>query len=149
VPTAGKCAAPAATPHVCKRGDVADCQAQCDKGNGESCTILGRYYRDELVPKDEVRARHTLERACALESYDGCASYGAMLFYGQGGPKDEKRALSLFELACDRGAPRGCCNLALTMDPGVRVYDNGFARAVPERVAPAVLSMFVRRSARR
>jgi uncharacterized protein len=141
----GKCVASAAQlPHVCKPDNPQDCVAQCEKKSGESCTILGRYYRDVLQPKDPARARWALQQACSLDDFDGCASLGAMLLYGEGGPKEEARAHELFKRACDRGAARGCYNEATTLDPAIKMAGFGFVEAVPEKVGLDVLNLFVR-----
>ena len=144
VMSAGKCVGAAVqAAHVCKPSDIKDCEAQCQKKNAPSCTILGRHFRDVAEPRDDARARWALGQACTLEDHDGCASFGAMLLYGQGGPKEEARAHELFKTACDKGAPRGCYNEAAETG-GVKMAALGFVEAVPEKVGPEVLNLFIR-----
>lgn len=143
VSVGGKCTAPTTAAHVCRPGDVKDCVAQCEKGDGESCAIVGRYYRDELQPPDQARGREALSKSCELGHADGCASFGASLLYGMGGPKDEARAHELFKRACNQGAPRGCYNEAISTE-GVQSKHFGWVDGVPEQVGSKVLALFER-----
>lgn len=109
--TNGKCARPTTeTTHVCKLGDVRDCTLQCDKGNAESCDLLGYMFSTGTngVSKNEAEAYKLFDKACTAAVPTGCLNLGIMVYNGLGTAKDPARGLQLFEQACNGGSGLGC-----------------------------------------
>jgi TPR repeat protein len=120
VHVAGKCTSKTTTaPHLCKKGDLQDCTAQCDKGHAGSCYQLGLLYRGGLgVPRDDARALGLFDKACTGGSLMGCVSQGLQYQYGYGTAKDFNKSLALFKRACDEGEEYGCLNLGVVIERG-------------------------------
>jgi TPR repeat protein len=106
----GKCTKPtAAEKHVCKRGDLADCKAQCEAGEAWSCSRFGAVLLTSAGDKDAAAA---FQRSCDLGHPGGCSNFGLLLAKGAGVGKDDAKAATFFEKACSGGDPTGCFNLA-------------------------------------
>jgi hypothetical protein len=103
----GKCAENPPV-HVCRIGDIVDCTAQCDRGQPESCGILG-FAAHYGKPEDKERARVLYEKACKGGAQFGCAGLGVL----EKEKKNFTEALRLFTGACDAGNARGCQNLGV------------------------------------
>lgn len=111
----GKCTKPsaAADRHVCRRGDVPDCTAQCDKGEATSCArAASAYLSGTGVGEDAGKAAALYKKSCDLGYARGCSNYGALLSKGTGVAKDDGAAARSFEKACGGGEAVGCFNLA-------------------------------------
>jgi hypothetical protein len=105
----GKCGKPtAAEKHVCNRGDVAECKAQCEAGEGWSCSRFGAAL---LGSSDGGGAASAFKKSCDLGHPGGCSNYGLLLSKGTGVPKDDVAAATFFGQACSGGDPTGCFNL--------------------------------------
>jgi uncharacterized protein len=126
VMSAGKCAAPnAQRPHRCRPGDIADCTAQCDRGQPESCVNLGfASERGQGAAPDVNRAAQLYQKACELGSALGCHNLGYLLSEGPGIAHDAAKAASLFERACTEGEARGCNSLGAAFFAGAGVAAN-------------------------
>ena len=110
--TEGKCAAPGATAHQCKEGDMRDCTEQCSRGNLQSCAFLAQIYELDLGPTDVSRATPLYKQACEGGESWACVNLGVMYEKGRGGaPQDEPRAVVLYKKACEAGVAQGCGNL--------------------------------------
>jgi hypothetical protein len=104
----GKCTkVTAGTKHVCKAGDLADCKAQCDAGDGWSCSRFGA----ALLASDATGASGAFKKSCDLGHAGGCSNYGLLLSKGLGASKDDPAAATFFGKACSGGDPTGCFNL--------------------------------------
>lgn len=107
----GKCTKAAANEkHVCKAGDVADCKAQCEAGEGWSCSRLGAALIGGGSP-DAGGAAAAFKKSCDLGHPGGCTNYGLLFSKGAGVSKDDAQAAAMFEKACSGGDPTGCFNL--------------------------------------
>jgi hypothetical protein len=121
--SAGKCAVPTAQrPHQCDPRDVADCSAQCDRGQPESCVNLGfAHERGQGAPRDLPRASQLYAKACELGSALGCHNAGYLLHEGEGMTHDPAKAVGLFEKACLGGEARGCNSLGAALFAGAGI----------------------------
>ena len=110
---------PSSEKHVCKPDDEADCSAQCDAGNLESCYHLGRLRIDwtqtglsGAAKQDE--ARPLLKKACDGGVIESCVALGEVLVgEASGSGIAELRtavteAGALWDAACEAGSGRGC-----------------------------------------
>lgn len=109
----GKCAKPAAqAAHECRPDDVADCQAQCDKGQATSCARLARLVaKGKAGDADPQKSAQLFDKACQSDQGDACSDLGIQYVNGKGVGADPNRALKLFEKACQLGEANGCFNL--------------------------------------
>lgn len=111
----GKCAraavAAAAERHVCKKGDVSDCEKQCAAGEGWSCSRAGSAYVGGAggVAEDQAKASSLFKKSCELGHAGGCANMGVLLT--KGANKDDAQAAQLFDKACAGGDAVGCFDL--------------------------------------
>jgi TPR repeat protein len=141
----GKCAKPdAVSTHVCAWDDPRDCEAQCGRGDAESCFNIGWLYENgKNVGKDEARAHALYQKSCDGGSAKGCRGLGWSYESGKGVQADPARAAQLYRQACDRGDNQGCKNLGWLHENGkgmardyaaaLRLYkqacDGGFVEA--------------------
>jgi uncharacterized protein len=129
----GKCAKPTAdaTRWGCAPGDLADCTAQCGRGDGEGCLQLGNIYAEGTgVAKDEVRATQLFQQACDVGEGSSCVLVGMRTIAGKGVAEDAARGMQLLKRACDGGAPLGCHIAGLLYETGQHVTRDD-ARAAP------------------
>lgn len=118
----GRCAEPVAdTPHVCNPDDLADCQAQCEKGDATSCERLAALLaRDTPPPTPEpvpspapggsasASGAEPKLRASSSSAAEQSASAGEVPVLAGGGGQQAQAAL---EKSCKLGSARGCANL--------------------------------------
>jgi Sel1 repeat len=84
-------------------------QHACDRGDGESCFLLGSLsYAGEGVPQDPARAFTLLNRSCSLGWDRGCSGLAECYRGGVGTAPDPARALQLFDKACRNGIAPSC-----------------------------------------
>ncbi len=89
-------------------------EQRCNGGDIDSCLFLAdQYYRGDILPKNQAKARIFFRQACTKGHGDACASLGVMLERGEGGPRDWNGAEGLYRKACDGGSAIGCNNLAV------------------------------------
>ncbi len=88
-------------------------QNACDRGDSESCFLLGSlFYSGSGVPKDPARAFTLLQRSCSSGWPRGCAGLAELYRAGIGAPLDEARALEEFNKACRAGVASSCFSAA-------------------------------------
>ncbi|MEZ4257469.1 MAG: SEL1-like repeat protein [Polyangiaceae bacterium] len=117
----GKCTARRAdVAHVCQPSDPADCKAQCEKGDMQSCSFLAymHHYGAPGVEVDFALARALYERSCNGDIPDSCAGLGILYQHALGVPRDVARGHGLQVEACEAGNPRGCNNLGVDFEKG-------------------------------
>ncbi len=84
-------------------------QTACDRGDGESCFLLGSlYYAGKSIPKDPVRAFALLQRSCSSGWWRGCSGLGECYRAGVGTAVDNVRAIEEFDKACQAGIASSC-----------------------------------------
>ncbi len=84
-------------------------QNACDRGDGESCFLLGSLsYAGSGVPKDPSRAFALLQRSCSLGWSRGCAGLAECYRAGVGTAVDATRAVEEFDKACKGGVASSC-----------------------------------------
>jgi hypothetical protein len=112
----GMCTKDTARPHVCLPDDVADCTAQCDRGDRESCANLAvqRLKSGQDVPG----AVKLLEKACAAGAAKGCNGLGVVAAKGMQGGVDFAAAMTHYLRACELGYMRACYNVAWSHHQG-------------------------------
>jgi len=110
---------PVDAPYLCAFGDAVECQSQCDRGDVNSCDVLGFMRRyGKGVPKDTAGAAKLYVLGCDHADAIACASLGEMTYNGDGVPKDRSKALALFERACNLGDLAACGNLGAAQARG-------------------------------
>lgn len=120
---------PTDRPYLCAFGDGAECTAQCDRGDINSCDVLASMLREGRgVAKDLGAAAARYAVAC--DSADGiaCANLASERYGGNGVRRDLALAAKLYARACDLGEVSACGNLAT-----MRMLGEG----VPKDVAAA------------
>lgn len=97
------------------RDDPSECRAQCDRGNGPSCTRLGYLiaHGERGFVRNERQALSFYERACTLGHPAGCFNAGVMHALDGTHRQDETLAASYWDQACSDGYPAACSNLGL------------------------------------
>jgi hypothetical protein len=123
----GACVKESDQPHQCAPGNASDCQAQCEAGDAESCSILGSmHWRGDGVDKDWGKSVELHREACDKGVMRSCRYAGNSLLTGRGAKKDLKAAAALLDKACVAGDGIGCVELGrleLERDNGdVAVY---------------------------
>lgn len=110
----GKCTQTPAVAYVCAPADKADCRAQCDKGNAESCfhAAMPDFATDVKDRLPIAEAMKLLAKACDGGSARGCTGLGAFHAFGGAGSVDVGKATALFDRACAAGDAEGCTSLA-------------------------------------
>jgi TPR repeat protein len=84
-------------------------QSACDRGDGESCFLLGSlYYAGKSIPKDPARAFALLQRSCSLGWWRGCSGLGECYRAGVGTAVDNAQAIEEFDKACQAGIASSC-----------------------------------------
>jgi hypothetical protein len=84
-------------------------QSACDRGDAESCFILGSlYYAGTGVPKRQERAFALFQRACSGGWSRGCSGLGECYRAGAGTTVDNALALENFDKACRAGIAPSC-----------------------------------------
>ena len=111
---AGKCTLTPVEAYVCAPNDKPDCQAQCDKGNAESCfhaamPDFAAAVTDRLPVEQAMKL---LDKSCAGGSARGCTGLALFHAMGAAGSVDIGKATALFDRACAAGDPEGCTELA-------------------------------------
>ncbi len=102
-------------------------QSACEKGDGESCFLLGSLYMAGFgVPKDAERAFALFQRSCSVGWRRGCFGLAESYRDGNGATIDNARAIESFDKACRAGLVPGCFS-ASSMYQGL--HDNAAAQA--------------------
>lgn len=84
----------------------------CTLDNAQGCAYTGVAYSLKSTP-DHAKASFYMDKACQMNSGDGCWNLGYLYAYGLGVTKDEKRAFELYERSCELGYGVGCEAVAL------------------------------------
>lgn len=93
-----------------------DAEAKCNKGDAESCALIGGAYLTGKggKTKDEAKGVELLTKACNGKSPMGCEFLGRAYDEGRGVPVDQAKGMSLFKQACELGGGGGCRSFALS-----------------------------------
>ena len=84
-------------------------QSACDRGDGESCFLLGSlYYAGKGVPKDPARAFALFRQSCSSGWWRGCSGLAECYRAGAGTAVDNARAIEDFDKACQAGIASSC-----------------------------------------
>jgi TPR repeat protein len=84
-------------------------QSACDRGDGESCFLLGSLsFAGEGVAKDPDRAFALLNKSCSASWWRGCSGLAECYRAGIGAPADHTKAIQLFDKACREGIASSC-----------------------------------------
>ncbi|HEU5058531.1 MAG TPA: tetratricopeptide repeat protein [Kofleriaceae bacterium] len=100
-------------PRMCRPGDAADCERQCQAGEPVSCAVAGAMYeRGTGVRPSAQTAFKYYKQACAKGNIDGCTGQAYLYSKGEGGiTEDGPKAEKMFTDACKRGNGRACSGL--------------------------------------
>jgi TPR repeat protein len=94
---------------VAGEGDGKYFQEACDRGDGESCFLLGSlYFAGGGVPRDPARAFALLQQSCSYGWWRGCGGLGECYRAGAGTSVDNGRAIEEFDKACRGGVASSC-----------------------------------------
>jgi TPR repeat protein len=94
-------------PHACAPDDVADCDAQCQKGDGASCDRFGSLVaRGKAGTPDPARALAAFQKSCDAGYANGCANLGIRLAFGPS--HDAVKGAAAFARGCGLGSARSC-----------------------------------------
>jgi len=84
-------------------------QSACDKGDGESCFLLGSlFYEGRAFPRDVARSFSLLQQSCSSGWWRGCGGLAELYRAGQGTLMDANLALDNFDKACREGIAPSC-----------------------------------------
>ncbi|MFM7841185.1 MAG: tetratricopeptide repeat protein [Nitrospira sp.] len=88
-------------------------RAQCDKGEGLACAVLGeRYEHGEGVTQDFTQAAAFFRKACDGGYAEGCSNLGVAYEHGEGVKQSTPEALNYYGKACGMKDQAGCEALA-------------------------------------
>jgi TPR repeat protein len=116
----GKCTSKtSAKAYRCKLGDVPNCEAQCEAGNAESCTLAGMVYgrgtRQKFggdTPIDLKKAVPLFRKGCDGGDPMGCLKLGQVYQVGAGVAEDHDKARELYKTGCDAGFAAACTGMS-------------------------------------
>lgn len=95
--------------HLVKDSEGSFFQSACDRGDAESCFLLGSlYYAGIGVSKDPARAFGLFQKSCAAGWPRGCSGLGECYRAGAGTALNSALALENFEKACRAGIAPSC-----------------------------------------
>jgi hypothetical protein len=95
--------------HMVKESQGSFFETACDKGDGESCFLLGSlYYAGSGVPKDPGRAFELFSKSCSDGWSRGCSGLAECYRAGVGTTEDDALALENFDKACRAGVASSC-----------------------------------------
>lgn len=110
-----------AKPHRCAPGDVADCTAQCDAGDADSCFNLAvAYVEGEGVERDRDAAQARFDQACAGGHTAACTQLGLRLKWKE----DAERVASLLDRSCAEGDALACRTFGQALIRGKQLGDD-------------------------
>lgn len=91
---------------------AAEHEADCRRGDGEACWVVGRWYRGGLrLPQDLPKARQLLSQGCSRQFQKSCDELNE-LDLENGTPAQVSVAASYFERRCDTGEVHRCMDMA-------------------------------------
>ena len=94
---------------TCAGGNVKDCRARCDQGDGESCYRLGWFYEEGEVFDGSIRKAVKLyERACEANWAVSCRALGILYWQGEDVDRNPKKAVKYYRKACGLGLVEAC-----------------------------------------
>ncbi|WP_419903413.1 tetratricopeptide repeat protein [Kiloniella sp.] len=97
-------------------------QFGCDRGDAETCFILGGMYMNgNEVKQDDTIAAKLFEQACDGDDAYGCSALAAMYLKGEGVNTDHQKAIALFKESCNSDNSLGCYGLANMYSKGLGV----------------------------
>jgi TPR repeat protein len=103
---------PTDAPYLCAFGDAAECRAQCDRGDMNSCDVLGfMLWHGKGVTPDLAQAAALYRKTCDTDDSIGCSNLAVFLYRGDGVDVDQVKAAALFEHGCALGDKGSCNNL--------------------------------------
>ena len=108
----------------------------CNGGSAEACAYQGLQLSESSDRASEAPA--ILEKACELQSGNGCATLGFLYATGKAVKKDDKRATVLYRKSCELGDAQGCYNAGLMAESGRGVKEDT-ARAAADYEAACEL----------
>lgn len=92
----------------------------CNRGDGESCFMLGSlYYGGDGVPRNLEYSAALFQQSCTAGFTRGCGQIGESYLFGEGVPKDIVKARQILESACDAGYGPGCFNVGIMHRQGI------------------------------
>jgi hypothetical protein len=129
VDSEGTCVAEqSAGPHRCEPTDIADCTAQCDGGNADSCFNLAiAHVEGEGVERDRDRARALFDQACTGGNVSACTQLALRLDW----KADATRVGELLAKTCEAGDALACRTYGQELIRGKRLASNGPSGASP------------------
>ena len=96
-------------------------RAACERGNLESCGVLGMALSPEEREVDETLVKVT-QRAmagCMRNVAKSCLQAGLLVSGGMGAKKDEEQSANYIKLACKLGDVEGCNTLGFFLERGI------------------------------
>lgn len=126
----------------CRKGNLASCLIQCNRGHGKSCYKTALAYRTGESPsisQSGSKYRYYLERACTMRYPDACFEMGRHILWYQEEQCDARTARcdktrvalgrKLITSACQRGSVRACRLLAAALTSGELFFERDPGRA--------------------
>ncbi len=97
---------------TCAGGNVKDCRARCDGGEGEACYRLGWFYEEgEVFDGNMKKAVKLYDRACDANWAVACRALGILYWQGEDVERNAKKAVAYYQKACGLGLPEACPTL--------------------------------------
>ena len=134
-PSAAGATAKAGGGKVCDFDKNEECQAECDKGNGESCYNAGYYLLGFSKSGSLARSRDMkaavafFRKGCDANNGDACNFLALAYIYGEqyetGIRLDRPKSLALATKGCDLGSAMSCHNLGVGWSRGDYYGDDG------------------------
>lgn len=123
----------------CTPTDLADCTAQCDGGDADSCESQAQLLLNKSSKESTmVHAIALRRRGCDLGSGVACTGLATMLERGQGVSKSVSLARQLYQAACAAGTFSACTSL------GLLDYRTGGEKNIAPEILEGIASTFER-----
>jgi len=91
---------------------AAEHEADCRRGDGEACWVVGRWYRGGLrLPQDLPKARQLLSLGCGRQHQKSCDELNE-LDLEEGTPAQVGAAVGYFDRRCSSGEVQRCMDMA-------------------------------------
>jgi uncharacterized protein len=120
VMTEGKCSSKEeAQVYTCDPSNAEECKTMCERGDPNSCDILGVLFYQAGPTEDNLQLFAQLtELACRGGSPSGCYNRGLAAANGWGVPVNKAESLNLFMTACQAGQAAACSSAGLQFFQG-------------------------------
>lgn len=97
---------------------------QCKRKVSDGCYMLGKFFSDEIEPRDYHKAFKYFEQGCILKNSSSCMRLAFAYSEGKGVRQDYFKSADIDRLNCKNGHRISCYNLGISYLQGLGVKQN-------------------------